>query len=293
MTSKDVGEPNTPPAADIVPLFNDLKIPGNTTMSFISATPIEVSKGVFISSPGPITISTSEPMWVFPHAPLTKAFADGWTKLPDELKVQILSNLIPSSNFLFRDPSYLKKRVCWKELQHYSQMTPEIRCLATQIFYRSNMFRLTVLDWLTAGTTPVYLLRYPKPVVNMHIQRLELDLGSLSPGSWQKLKNLSDGVYGFPALLNLRVLIDFQSPSFVEQPFTYQALAKDAADVEVRWQAFLDKVIKSGVSFECAGSAEICSGDFCYIWKVTPEVLAQMEQQLLSRIVFKEAVKEG
>jgi hypothetical protein len=93
---------------------------------------------------------------------LGPAFARGWTKLPDELKVNILIRIVLPAD----DPIELQnqKSEYRKRLKPYLQMAPDIANLATQIYYNANTFSVSTSRRYYGTTSGALTVAFPVPL---------------------------------------------------------------------------------------------------------------------------------
>jgi hypothetical protein len=128
------------------------------------------------------------------RAPPTLSFADCWRRLPEELKLEILRNVLafPRSLTLFDFKSGWVEEYLLPLLA-----TPELRPIAEEAAYAYNTFRFDL-----RAARP---LAYPNPSTTNFVRRIELVTGEREHG-WKKAVSLLDGSLGFASLRN--VLLD-------------------------------------------------------------------------------------
>ncbi|KAF2635717.1 hypothetical protein P280DRAFT_522837 [Massarina eburnea CBS 473.64] len=191
-----------------VELLTTISFAPDTSMSIISATPILLNETSIIWSETPIMVKATaeELLTVQPHKILDPEFAVGWNKLPDELKVRILTyNVICEDKVSFNDQ--------WgytmggnKDIISYCLMTPEIATLAREIFYSKNIFHVKALplfEWIGERRT---LPLPPRSSLGL-IRRLEVAVRVIG---WEftKLRKLTDGRWGFHNLQHIKLTVD-------------------------------------------------------------------------------------
>ncbi|KAF1958169.1 hypothetical protein CC80DRAFT_546405 [Byssothecium circinans] len=138
-------------ASDVIPLHHTSTVQPRTSHTYVSPDTIQIARGVFISSESPITITTTKHTTAFEitasrYLRPDPAFARGWNKLPEELKVKILSYLIiPLNEPIDYDNAYRLQHFNPRggvDLWRYLRMTPEIKILALELFYGHNSFTI-------------------------------------------------------------------------------------------------------------------------------------------------------
>jgi hypothetical protein len=86
---------------------------------------------------------TKEELIVKPDGGLGPAFAEGWDKLPDELKVRVLScNLVAEDTISSEDTETDADTERVINFHHHLWTTPEIASLSREIYYTKNTFLL-------------------------------------------------------------------------------------------------------------------------------------------------------
>ncbi|KAJ4360802.1 uncharacterized protein N0V89_001369 [Didymosphaeria variabile] len=124
-------------------------------------------------------------------------FVRGWNKLPLELRIHILE-----FNLIYIAPYKATEDATTSILLPYLRMTKEIADLAREIYFKKNVICLEVRR--QDGRRRA--LRYPPPLSNRFIRRLEVELAFIDFATsrfWPKIPDLASGRYGFP---NLRFL---------------------------------------------------------------------------------------
>jgi len=164
-----------------------------------SATPIRVIGTNFPSS-FPIHLELS--------ADLNVSFAQGWIKLPDELKEKILScYLVTNYPVEGRNPIFDLQR---RTLLQYLHSTPEIASFSRDIYYRLNTFRLRPTSDLSPVIQPWQpiitqgVLRYPMPSVNRLIRSVHF-VCPLKDWATVFLARFAQGNYGFQDLRYVKI----------------------------------------------------------------------------------------
>lgn len=177
----------------------------------------------------------------------------GWTSLPEELKLKILSCI-----FISADP------VCFGNAQRFtiSRKIPpysiffashHLHRLATDIFYKQNTFNLA--RWHVTDT-----FWYPNPCINYLIRSLELRIG-LSPRDWSFMHRLAAGILGFTNLQSVAVNVQTDSRYLLGGASSwrlrqYQSVFKDV----VRNQAVTFQVDRLVVHYE----QHLCQYDYAH-----------------------------
>lgn len=136
-----VGTCNTAQASEPTLLFNDLTLQSESSATLVAPAPIEVAPHVFVSFATPIHFSVTRSALIRSPTSTTKAFADGWDRLPNELQVHILGYFVSYRKTIYNVPTSHD----WVGyLVQCSKRSPEIYVLAKQIFYGNNTFLLDV-----------------------------------------------------------------------------------------------------------------------------------------------------
>lgn len=166
------------------------------------------------------------PTWLKGYEVLDQRFAQGWLKLPDEVKVMILSKDPKLNGDLKRrdvrhgpgQRAGLKKLLKYQKMMYgfgSSTETPDtlsngasIGELATQLYYETHHFHIegaltTCSPHVTeSSSSPTVLV--PRPGVNRWIKNLSIRVALDTPG-WCRLRRLANGEWGFDGLEHLRV----------------------------------------------------------------------------------------
>ncbi|KAF2249417.1 hypothetical protein BU26DRAFT_551148 [Trematosphaeria pertusa] len=210
---KDAAKPSETgdPLAEPLQLFTPMTIPFGTSLTVTSLTSITVNGPIVIQSTAPITIKPTHATGV--QIALSKDlgadFVHGWNKLPDELKVRILSfNLTRTSTFGYFDTMSCLRSLA-KGILGYLCTTPEIAGLAREVFYSTNTFRLQPVRYSLPSGAPTddLVLAYPSRGVNSRIRKLEIRV-CLDDDEWPFLERLAEGAYGFENLQYVIVVVD-------------------------------------------------------------------------------------
>ncbi|KAF2635720.1 hypothetical protein P280DRAFT_484386 [Massarina eburnea CBS 473.64] len=258
--------------SDLIPLFHTMSISANSTVTLVSPGRIEVAPGVFISSTAPITFFTTDhPYTVSANVPLGSGFVKGWNKLPDELKLQILSSVVsfPTSPMNFKSVELTK-------LEPFIFMTPEIRALSTELFYGKT----TILSTLGVRKLPPL---FAQP----YVRKLELtmclcDLGLRNNNTaFAFLRRVSKGETNFQRLQHIRIIFSWAAWWEEDALFVW----------EVRFWDRLCRDVLQDINLPCSGIV-----DFRYhpqvlmgpglIMKVGDKVKAKMEKIVRDRFHF-------
>lgn len=201
---------------EVVQLFNSLTVLSLGEITVQSSTPFELSVGcewpIIVSSRSPITL-TSLPRTATRSVPrlhfaakdnLDSRFAEGWKKLPDELKVRILRY-----NLTVDEPiHYCRTTGGWPWgqvlLPHYLLMPLEIAGIAHEVFYKTNTF------FLKPGRSNASF-RYPNLPNNQYVRRLVFQVKPERP-HWKYVPKLASGEYGFANLDYVQIQLDWTAP---------------------------------------------------------------------------------
>ncbi|KAJ4360689.1 uncharacterized protein N0V89_001256 [Didymosphaeria variabile] len=262
---------------------SDMKLAPKQPVQILAEKRVEVAPGVFVWSDTPFFIEVHKPAVIKGVEVLNEKFGKGWSKLPDELKVKILS-FDPELNDDIRPRG---KEHCfghqngWKTLKRYHEMAPEFGILATQIFYKTHHFHITGVCTPSDSSSfrPMF---FPKPNVNRWIKVITLCI-PLHIRAWTWLEKLASGSLGFQDLQYLAVEV-FQTVDFV-------ALGSTLVDVPLRMQVCNEPFVDKFIVFKCKGKViYTCDAgyDDFYVDISTKKdtLVCEMEELLLRRITF-------
>ncbi|CAI6333548.1 unnamed protein product [Periconia digitata] len=189
----------------------------HTAMFNVCQTPITVScggpikikdgKSSTIRSAFPVTleIKFDDTFDIIPAVPLNSSFREGWYKLPDEIKLMILSfagDTIYETDdnemwdvFKYSDVMDIPNSV----LAKFLRCRGDIARLGREAFYRVHTFQVCLDE---------HKFFYPKQSVNQFIRYLEIKVGVyLEYDQWRKLKDLAAGSYGFGNLKYIELIV--------------------------------------------------------------------------------------
>ncbi|KAJ4304531.1 hypothetical protein N0V90_000057 [Kalmusia sp. IMI 367209] len=146
-----------------------------------------------------ILIQVDKPTLICAHVSLEPGFAAGWAKLPDELKINILS-FDPQLNGDIEKRDKLHSPDCQEEglktLLRYHKMSPELGALATEMFHSTHHFCVEAAEHFALLT---YAIFSPQRGVNKWIRILSMNaLLCMKTVLW--LRDLAGGHRGFEAL---------------------------------------------------------------------------------------------
>ena len=214
--------------------------------------------------------------------PLSRHFAMGWSKLPDELKIQIIEkNLKFESAVDSHDTDGKDTCLMLRGLHHHLRTTPEIAELAKQIFYTSNTFllrRASSSHWF------VPTLRFPSPRINNLVRWLRFEIRLGSRKEWRYLIQLAGGDYGFCNLRYVHLVLNWKLIpwEFTEDPS------------EEVFKGWLSRRCMGNVIFKCKGSIVFEDQLVLDIETVVPEAVQhRFETMLRFKIGFEEDPADG
>ncbi|KAF1971246.1 hypothetical protein BU23DRAFT_600377 [Bimuria novae-zelandiae CBS 107.79] len=203
-------------------------------------------------------------------------FANGWNRLPDELRICILSfNLCSEEPIPVDWPN--NSRAHLKAL-HHLRMTPQIAALAQQTYYSLNTFHLQLhYTRPDPSVRPTLRFLFPRKSVNHDIRRLHIEIVSLTVDSLRRLEKLAEGFYGFPKPQQVRLYVHAPHGLTFEQVDMFQP-------VDIRDDGSLGRKY---IRFSRAGRLDVVSfvdgeprGE-----ELSPP-LREFERQLRERITF-------
>jgi hypothetical protein len=217
-----------------------------TVRSLSSPTPFLIN-GVKVWSATPIYVYDQTPgrsLSIEPIDSLGPDFERGWNKLPDELKVHVLSfNLI--SNDGVRRLCTSPRSYVYESLAKHLQSTPEIANLSREIYWTKNTFLLECTITPRLGQrTPLQLhppqsqfLAYPNLGVNGIMKRVGFHC-SANPMELAHLLRFANGNYGFQDLRYVKVVFEMRY-------------------VSDRWEAAFRAALATGLRFACEGDLKV------------------------------------
>ncbi|KAF2875697.1 hypothetical protein BDV95DRAFT_603106 [Massariosphaeria phaeospora] len=174
--------------------WNSLKLRANTSIQLYSDAPMEISSGQIshnlpsdlrIHFTTPVLVTAPKDLTIWTTLPLGPEFTKGWSKLPDELKVLVLS-----FNLVFRQRIYQYSLP--NAFLPYLRITPEIARLAKQVYYSDNIFRVPYK--IPANCPFATLLRH-----------LELEAAP-TPQSFSALQSTAERCASLPDLKSIRIV---------------------------------------------------------------------------------------
>lgn len=156
-----------------------------------------------LSATTPLPLTATKAMRITPSEPLSPEFAEGWRKLPDELRVEVLAH-----NLVCRQPivhnhvrSGDKLRLdcaLGTQLRHHLALGPEFASLARQIFYERNTFTVRYNE-----LPPIAVRGYIRSISMNEKHRY-----SHESVSWKILERLAAGTLGMDNLQHLRLRLE-------------------------------------------------------------------------------------
>lgn len=210
--------------------------------------------------------------WLIPSQPLDTSFATGWTKLPTELKVQILSY-----NLAFRDTVDRYEKNVLPALDHHLRISPEIADLAKEIFYGQNTFRIPRHHTRPSG-------RDLFPIACELIRKIVVDVILGFYTDWETLSMISKGSHGLSNLRYVNVVVNCRGAMF--SPINDDTIARLLGRIH-------DSCDES-IVFKCKGEFTFAGR----LWQSdnTPSItdgIQKVEALVRSKVVFEEDSKDG
>ncbi|PSN67636.1 hypothetical protein BS50DRAFT_664951 [Corynespora cassiicola Philippines] len=134
-------------------------------------------------------------------------FKDGWNKLPNEMKSEILQYVLKVDKLIGKEEWYSVNDKVQRPLFRLLSTTPDIASLSKQVYYQKNMFVLRPskesVNLFETRALPVFFA-YPNPRINQHIRLLRISINALD---WEWLVKFATGNYGFLNLQQLCVIV--------------------------------------------------------------------------------------
>lgn len=256
-------------------LFHDFILPPHTTITVVY--PVKELSWYRDSSEDAVTISAGKGgLTLSPEIPLGDAFRRGWEKLPVELRLMVLSCLVPHKEPLSFGYCFYSCFLCLSTVCNYKdhtaihttihpllRSTPEIYSLCRQIYYSTNTF-----------SAILYMeFRYPSRAVNKYITTLYLCY-SFRFFNWDCLSRLAQGRLGFSNLKWLSILFRYNG---------YLSMIGMSSRGEAPIYKKLYGIIsKSQLHFKCKGEVRLTGGQ---------QITEKMRQELLGLFVFESGVE--
>ena len=185
-----------------------------------------------------------------------QAFMECWNKLPDELKVHVLSFRLAFDNL----PSRCK---VWGDmtsrthLEYYHYLlkpfirtTKDIFKLAQQVYYRDNCIVLRSAEsWTSAG--PVRFFAYPQPPVNRWLRTVQLQL-HVNRDDWRFLQRMANIEYGFENLAYVDLILTWSSLDWCKDRHSSYHVWETSFD-HAKMGDFFRNYVYPGVYFKANG----------------------------------------
>ncbi|KAI4665836.1 uncharacterized protein J4E78_003301 [Alternaria triticimaculans] len=233
---------------DVVQLTTPLQLQPPVSIYIKSDSPYRVTliKGNSVdvdAGPESFTKITSlRPLIIASSAPLKSAFAEGWNKLPAELKILTLEFNMKAENRVGAGNKCVYPPIVYCRLLPHLAMTREIGAIARDIFWTKNEFHLepayySVIPGNGSLDARLYFA-YPPQAFHHLIRRLAVRIRPMRD-EWLKLAKLANGDYGFAALRNVVVELDMRVVQFTRAR---------------RYDDFLTNTVGDGIDFHCAGN---------------------------------------
>jgi hypothetical protein len=147
-------------------------------------------------------------MQIEPAEQLGPAFARGWRKLPDELRLEVLVDNLVSADPIRRTADGFTMR---QTLYNYLAMGPEIARLAHDTFYRENSFEFRPSRRCGLIMIAQPFILPPQPLRPL-IKRMTLVV-DIDERDWDKLEHFSKSGWGFTNVIE--ITIKFEIDTFV------------------------------------------------------------------------------
>ncbi|KAJ4353582.1 uncharacterized protein N0V89_005312 [Didymosphaeria variabile] len=184
----------------------------------------------------PVKVQVRTKTWLFPHRDLGPAFANGWNKLPTEIKLHILSQ-----NLRFHDCIGESSDEEYKMLRHHLRMTPEIAAFSKEIFYSRNSMNLTKYD-----SWDIMYLNIPPQSATPFLSRAQVTVRLGRSRDWHVLFACSRILRKCPNFQYLSIVFQWAKDVYIED------LMEDYP--KEKWISVLEARIKpENVDFWCKG----------------------------------------
>ncbi|KAF2635721.1 hypothetical protein P280DRAFT_534702 [Massarina eburnea CBS 473.64] len=244
-------------------------------------------------SPGPHTSTDCSKSLEIIQAPTVvplSAFAKGWGRLPDELKLKVVSYIVPAQTYPINKAMHDFRYLC--DVQPYVGLTPEITNLALETYYSANTFATRVISKVEdQGQEDVqqFYFQYPARSLNHFVRRMSIRIEPLEE-HWDMLHDLSTGHYGLKRLVHLSIHIDCSIPFFnYGRPSKAYDVWMEKIHRKYKDLLHVVEALDKSIYFKCAG--EVGVSDLYMCPKLTQPQAGGLEATkmgglLRSKIVF-------
>ena len=186
---------------EVIEIHWPMEIPRQASFAVYSSQPLVISapSSMQIHAYTPVRIRSDSKLTISPAGPATPGFAKGWSKLPTELKLEILRY-----NLLYPSPLWPANinTVIRRELFPYLRMTPDIAEVAKSVFYQENKF---VMQFTNSLHFPNSILAKPPISIRPQLRHITFQT-RLCEFDWQILRAMSGkDRAGFTGLVHLKV----------------------------------------------------------------------------------------
>jgi len=186
---------------EVIEIHWPMDIHRQASFAVYSSQPLNISApcSMQIHAYTPIRIRSDSKLTISPAGPATPGFARGWSKLPTELKLEILrySLLYPSPLW----PANINT-VIRRELFPYLRMTPDIAEMAKAVFYQENNFTMQFTNSLVF---PNSILAKPPMSIRPQLRHITFQT-RLCEFDWRLLRAMcGEDRAGFTGLVHLKV----------------------------------------------------------------------------------------
>ncbi|KAL1608006.1 hypothetical protein SLS60_002945 [Paraconiothyrium brasiliense] len=208
-----------------------------------SMTPPSAGPGTYCNTTDiycatPVKVQVRAKTWLLPHRDLGSAFANGWNKLADEMKLHILSQ-----NLRFDDCIAESSHEEYKMLRHHLRMTPEIAVFSKEVFYSRNSMDLNGLDISDPLDAEVAI---PPQIAMPFVSRAQITVRLSRNNDWPVLFACFRILRKFPKFQYLRVVFEWTQNVYVRD------LIEDS-DKEKWISVYESRVNPKNVEFGCKG----------------------------------------
>jgi hypothetical protein len=258
----------------------------------------ESAHTITIDASTPFRVSASEAITIEPKGELGEAFAKGWEKLVEELKLHVLTPLlIPDGqipppwietdlapaidyelwNFPLARSTLFRYLLCSKN---------EIAYLVKETFYGQNTFRVGC-NWISVQggnmtTHPGYFLR-PLPPIAAHLRKIQYVM-DLTRTEWKTLNDLAVKMYGFEKVRRVDVIVHLDFAKHDEDDWTWPGIMGSS----MSWMGKARELVRTQIVFHCNGSLGVYvpGEDYPQVVMAKSQV-RDVEKTLRSAIEFK------
>jgi hypothetical protein len=202
-----------------------MTVPAHARFSVVSPFPLKISYphnvSFTLTLDAPVHLASTAPIQVIPVGILSQGFAQGWCRLPVELKLEILRNGVVRDSPIWPANA---NRAMHDSLLPYLRMTSDIAALARTLFFNENVFVLWALQEHLA-----MFRGWPPVSVRPLLKRIRL-ITWLDSGDNATIEAIANKRFGFDSLTYVEVrcsVLKFVRSSVLRERIDVDTKAED------------------------------------------------------------------